>query len=143
MFARRDGEDNMSPVKLASRQEVKRSSKHSHPCSDCCWMKIDSLHTGSRSLQACHGQDPPHQPEDQRISEFDLRSHCSGWQNVRQGKCNNQYDNCDYESCNWPSDPMSNKADRERIGDLMRMNAPNVPINVGAGIKNGSVAFTR
>ena len=39
-----------------------------------------------------------------------------------------------------PAMPMSNSACRERIGDLMRMTAPNVPISVGAGMKYGSVA---
>jgi len=38
---------------------------------------------------------------------------------------------------------MSNNACRERIGDLIRMNAPMVPISVGAGTKKGSVAYTR
>ena len=42
-----------------------------------------------------------------------------------------------------PAIPMSNNACRERIGDLIRMNAPMVPISVGAGTKKGSVAYTR
>ncbi len=41
-----------------------------------------------------------------------------------------------------PAIPMSNSADRERIAERIQINAPNVPINVGAGIKNGSVAYT-
>ena len=41
-----------------------------------------------------------------------------------------------------PAMPMSNNAARERIGALMRITAPRVPINVGAGIKKGSVART-
>jgi hypothetical protein len=41
-----------------------------------------------------------------------------------------------------PAMPMSKSTARERKGDLMRMNAPNVPISVGKGIKNGSVAET-
>ena len=41
-----------------------------------------------------------------------------------------------------PAIPMSNSAARERIGALIRITAPNVPISVGAGIKNGSVART-
>jgi hypothetical protein len=31
---------------------------------------------------------------------------------------------------------------RERIGERMRMKAPSVPINVGAGMKKGKVAWT-
>ena len=42
-----------------------------------------------------------------------------------------------------PAMPMSNSAARERMGERMRMNAPNVPISVGAGMKKGSVAQTR
>ena len=41
-----------------------------------------------------------------------------------------------------PAMPISNNAARERIGALIRITAPNVPINVGAGIKKGSVART-
>ena len=41
-----------------------------------------------------------------------------------------------------PAMPMSNSCARERMGERMRMNAPKVPISVGAGIKNGRVAFT-
>jgi hypothetical protein len=39
-----------------------------------------------------------------------------------------------------PAIPMSNKALRDRMGDRMRMTAPIVPIKVGIGMKNGSVA---
>ena len=42
-----------------------------------------------------------------------------------------------------PAIPISNKARREGMGDLILMNAPRVPINVGAGTKKGSVAYTR
>ena len=42
-----------------------------------------------------------------------------------------------------PAIPMSNRIFFERIADRMRMNAPSVPISVGAGIKNGSVTSTR
>ena len=41
-----------------------------------------------------------------------------------------------------PAIPISNNAARERIGALIRITAPSVPINVGAGMKNGSVART-
>ena len=41
-----------------------------------------------------------------------------------------------------PAIPISKSAARERIGERMRMNAPSVPINVGAGMKKGNVAFT-
>ena len=41
-----------------------------------------------------------------------------------------------------PAMPISNSALRERMGDLMRISAPKVPISVGAGMKYGSVAYT-
>ena len=41
-----------------------------------------------------------------------------------------------------PAIPISNNAVRERIGERIRMTAPMVPIRVGAGMKNGSVAYT-
>ena len=42
-----------------------------------------------------------------------------------------------------PAIPMSKSAAREGIGLLMRMKAPSVPIRLGKGTKNGSVAYTR
>ena len=41
-----------------------------------------------------------------------------------------------------PAIPISNNVARERMGDRMRMNAPNVPMSVGAGIRKGRVAYT-
>ena len=42
-----------------------------------------------------------------------------------------------------PAIPMSNSAARDRMGALIRITAPKVPISVGAGMKKGSVARTR
>ena len=39
--------------------------------------------------------------------------------------------------------PMSNSASRERMGDLMRINAPRVPISVGAGIARAALGLAR
>ncbi len=42
-----------------------------------------------------------------------------------------------------PAMPMSNRMRLDKIAERMRMKAPSVPISVGAGMKNGSVASTR
>jgi hypothetical protein len=42
-----------------------------------------------------------------------------------------------------PAMPISNRIRFEKIADRMRMKAPSVPMSVGAGRKNGSVASTR
>ncbi len=132
--SRTDRSQNVSAIELTDGQKIQSCGKNTNPGRTPNRMKQQIGHMGVW-LEHCRGQS-----HDQRHTKNQYRrSHRLAKPGITLA-CRTPNANAGKATRNptkGPEAPTSNSARVDRIGERIMMNAPNVPISVGAGIKNG------
>src|SRR5215472_15522722 len=143
MGTRINGKDDVAAIKLSTGNQIERRGKHSHPRSYRGGMQIElaGIHVRCRGLATECGKN--------HLSQFENQGKPNNWalavspvSGLHKSKEKKSTGMATTNPAMGPAMPISNRSRRLRMGERMRMNAPRVPIKVGAGMKNGQVANT-
>ena len=140
MSARKCGVHDMSAIQLATGEQVERSGEHADPSGEGDGVEVYIRQWVGKSRR-CVRQDCAAEFEDDGKSQWYVAGP-SATPECETSRPISMAGTAKINPAIGPAMPISKSAERDGIYERMRMKAPSVPMRVGAGIKNGSVAET-